>query len=74
MPGKLIYKCRLCGDHHRPTGVPNLLTALVAMVTNTPVPEEWDSLPIAIEPLQLHSCADGRVGVSDLIGGEYNSI
>lgn len=69
MQGLLIYKCRLCGAEHTPIGAPNILTALTSLVTKTPLPEHWeagDSIPL----LDIHSCLDGRLGISDLVGGK----
>jgi hypothetical protein len=70
LQGKLIYKCRLCGSEHTPTGVPDVSTALVCVLLDANVPKHWESLAGKISLIDLHNCKDGRVGVSDLVGGD----
>lgn len=70
MRGSLIYKCRLCGKLHKPVGIPNVTEALISVVVGTPLPKEWDG-GRNINILDIHSCGNGRTGLSDLVGAEW---
>ena len=69
MRGKLIYKCRLCGELHKPTGVPDIFEAIINVLIGSPLPEKWGSGK-DIQVLEFHNCRDGRLGVSDIVGAE----
>lgn len=73
MIGNLIYKCRLCGELHKPIGVPNVMEAMVSVVVGKPFPEEWGS-GHNINILELHNCEDGRIGLSVLVGAEQSFL
>lgn len=64
------YKCRRCGAVTQSpiTAKHNGLTVLIAAIHENP-----DILPTQLRPqaprlLSMHSCLDGGVGVSDLLG------
>ena len=63
--GRLEYKCRRCGAVARDTGVPNVGIAVSSVVVNGRTP--WPGMSASIT--DCHSCPDGGVGISDLIGG-----
>lgn len=67
--GLLVYKCRRCGELSRNVHVPNCLTALISLAHGYDIP--WSgAIPNIIE---LHSCKDGNMGISDLIGSECDT-
>ncbi|MFA5801159.1 MAG: hypothetical protein WC911_01650 [Thermoleophilia bacterium] len=57
-PGFIIYKCRRCGELHRPIHVPHTVQFLVdaAFKTHT--------------LYQVHVCNDRGYGVSDIFGAD----
>jgi hypothetical protein len=67
-PGILLYRCRLCGAVESSTGVPDLFTALLYLKGDDSLPPGWG--PDVVRDTDLHQCGDGRLGVSDLIGGQ----
>lgn len=67
MGGLLIYKCRRCGKLNKNTHVPDGLMALSCLIISNRVPKGWGS---AASVLDMCSCEDGNIGVSDLIGFE----
>lgn len=66
--GLLIYKCRLCGGEAKHMHVPDVLGALVSIEMNGRTPGRWGAM--TAYPTDIHNCPDGRLGVSDLQGGE----
>lgn len=67
-PGTIIYKCRRCGDLEKSTHVPNIDKAVILMIKGIEMPKDWG--PLSPKMISIHSCADGNIGVCDLIGGE----
>lgn len=65
--GFLVYKCRKCGNIVKNTHVPDVDTAIILIVSGNTLPEKWGGTARIID---IHSCEDGSIGVSDLIGGE----
>lgn len=65
--GDLLYKCRLCGQEDRSGHCPSILDASTAILGHGRTPRD---MGIIFKMQELHSCADGRYGVSDLIGFE----
>jgi hypothetical protein len=63
--GFLEYKCRRCGEIGRNSHVPSIQSAVIGIVAVGKTP--WTGMVGHI--LDVHSCADGGLGVSDLIGG-----
>ena len=68
--GTLIYKCRLCGELDKSTHAPNGNTALISTVLDMPFPVDWG--PITPKMVGIHGCGNGRVGVTDLVGVEFD--
>jgi len=68
--GTLIYKCRLCGGMEESTHAPDGNVALICTILNIPTPENWG--PITLKMLGVHTCGNGRVGVTDLVGVELD--
>lgn len=66
-PGIIIYKCRRCGDLEKSTHVPNVDKAVILTVNGIGTPKDWG--PLSPKMISVHSCKDGNIGVSDLIGG-----
>lgn len=69
--GTLLYKCRLCGETKGNTHAPHLLICLAHLLGGHNQPEKWGPMPVTMN--SLHSCKDGRLGVSDLVGGEHDT-
>lgn len=64
--GRLLYRCRLCGQTEESWGVPDLSIALSCIATDCPTPPKWGLTP----KLQgVHFCGNGRLGITDLLGG-----
>lgn len=61
--GFLIYKCRKCNELTKNVHVPNGLMQVCDAVSNA------DSLKL----LNVHSCKNGNLGISDLIGFEEDN-
>lgn len=70
--GRLVYKCRTCGDTDRSMGVPDVLRALmhIQIDGSTASIKEWGT--IVARATDTHTCNSYTIGVSDLIGGEYD--
>lgn len=66
--GNLVYKCRRCGELDRPLFAPDIFYAVSDAMYGTQMTE-------GIRPtlLTVHQCADGHIGITDLIGGEYDN-
>jgi|CXWL01.1.fsa_nt_gi hypothetical protein len=67
--GWLLYKCRLCGSVNREVHVPGLVIALSCILNNYPLPKDWAGGD-QIHSTSIHHCADNKLGVSDIVGGE----
>lgn len=70
--GFLIYKCKRCGELVKDTHAPNGTITLSCIITNSRLPSEW----MGTTPLKedIHNCKDGNLGVSELIGFEYDKM
>lgn len=71
-PGVLVYKCRRCGGLDKNTHVPNLVQVLAVVSALWPRSPECFGGIIAV--VDVHSCPDGHMGVSDLTGGELETL
>lgn len=70
--GYLLEKCRLCGEIERQIGVPLLWLAILHITAGVEVPESWHGSG-RLHKQSQHRCKDGRLGLTDVIGGEpYN--
>jgi hypothetical protein len=69
MPGRLIYKCRLCGGTDESTGVPSVLNALIHIQLDGDTRKAWPQSAQVAHATDIHNCPDGRLGISDLQGG-----
>jgi len=65
--GTLIYKCRRCGERVCNTDVPDIDAAVILITMGQKFPEEWGT---SERLTSFHTCPDGEIGVTDLIGGE----
>ncbi|CAH8247374.1 hypothetical protein WJ0W_004608 [Paenibacillus melissococcoides] len=63
--GFLLYKCRQCGAVEKNVHVPDVMIAFVNITMGEPLPKEWGG---SVGLIGMHSCSDGRIGVTDLIG------
>jgi len=68
--GTLIYKCRFCGGLEKSTHVPDGDKAIIYMVKGIETPKNWGPLKPGI--LSVHNCSNGYVGVTDLVGVEFD--
>lgn len=64
--GKIFYKCRRCGEVYYDTHTPQLVPS-IAFAIGGFKEEEFH-----VDLVSVHSCKDGNIGVSDLIGGEFD--
>lgn len=67
--GKLIYKCRRCGEVHEPYGVPRTIEAALAIVKNG----HYTDGGFLARLVDIHNCKDGALGVTDFIGAMPDS-
>lgn len=66
---RLQYKCRRCGLIDNSTSVPDGTDALICLTVGHPLPTEWGTFrPTMVD---IHNCKDGGLGVTDLIGCEF---
>ena len=70
-PGILIYRCRMCGRLDNSTHAPDLLTVLISIMSGEKG-KPFDGVPV--DTWSIHTCADGAMGFSDLVGGWPDSI
>jgi hypothetical protein len=68
--GWLIYRCRRCQAEIKLTTVNHLPSAARAICVKGSVYTATGKEEFACRP---HTCADGQVGITDIIGGEYES-
>lgn len=61
----MIYRCRLCGREDRSGHCPSILDTSTAIIAHGRTDRDKG---IIFHMHELHSCADGRFGVSDLLG------
>ena len=66
--GYLVYKCRRCGGINTNTHSPQLMEDMTVFLATGRQLSSGN--PMIKHP--LHCCADGNLGVMDLIGGEYD--
>lgn len=66
----VVYKCRRCGEPDKTSHI-GAATTVLQSVIYAAIGMEMQ-LPIGTQPqmLSTHSCADGGIGISDLVGGE----
>jgi hypothetical protein len=67
-PGVLLYRCRACGtldDHSR--RVTDVTETVAAILRDGIWSVAW--APTRYRLLEPHRCAEGRVGVAELVGG-----
>ena len=66
--GILLYRCRRCGEIIEFAEVSHLPAAMKAMtLTGSARDKVGRDQPI----MRPHTCHDGQVGLTDVIGGEY---
>lgn len=70
--GRLIYKCRRCGELDNSTGVPSGLGALIDIECNGRTRKEWGAISATMT--NIYNCKDGGLGISDLIGFEGDEL
>ena len=66
--GYLIYRCRRCGVEIKTAKVNHLPVAVRTLCYSGTVYTATGREESAMRP---HTCADGQVGITDIIGGEY---
>jgi hypothetical protein len=66
----LIYKCRMCGELHKPIHTPKGHLTLMCVMYDWELPKEW--FGVMPHKTNFHICNDGNIGVSDLIGCEFD--
>lgn len=67
--GLLVYKCRRCGELNKSMHSPEVDTTVIAALAGISCPPN----SFVIEPTSTHTCKDGSIGVTDLIGGEFDA-
>ena len=66
-PGCLVYKCRMCGGLDKTLHIPDI-NAVVNIQIGISLPKEWGCF--SPQMTGVHSCEDGGIGITDLVGGE----
>lgn len=64
----LVYKCRLCSQAVTSCHVPDGDDAWLYLIGSAPRPL-WG---VTLKSTSIHSCGDGRMGVTDFAGIEYD--
>lgn len=67
--GFLEYKCRRCGKVVKNVHVPDALIALCNLEVEGVTPKIWG---MQMRMTEIHHCADGNLGMSDLIGAVFD--
>lgn len=67
--GVLEYKCRRCGEVVQQSHVPDVNIAMACLIINEVTPREWG---MQAKMTDIHDCKDGNLGISDLIGAEFD--
>lgn len=68
--GFLIYKCRRCGKLNKNIHVPDGLIAISHLLVNGNLHGLWGGAIASLK--DICSCNDGNIGVTDLIGCEFD--
>lgn len=66
-PGMAVYKCRRCGKLEKHLHAPVLVTAITDAIT-----DNMNVKGMRATLISMHQCDDGHIGITDLIGGEYD--
>jgi hypothetical protein len=66
VPGRLLYRCRLCGVLADRVRVPDIIRAVPAIVEVGRAKVAGTDVPARMT--DVHACENGRLGVADLIG------
>ena len=69
-PGKILFRCRLCGEVYNPCHVPDWHTAISYAATGREQDHELYQRPQTPELFHIHFCDDGRRGLADLVGAQ----
>lgn len=69
--GILIYHCRRCDNYIKMAKVQHLPSSVKALCLSGETTDRWGREEFSCQP---HTCPDGQIGVTDLIGGEYDEI
>jgi hypothetical protein len=69
--GFLIYKCKRCRELIKNSHAPDGNITLCSIITNTNIPKEWGVTPTKED---IHTCKDGNLGMTELIGFEYDKM
>jgi hypothetical protein len=68
--GILEYKCRRCSKLTRENRSPDCMASMIAIFTNNPSP----FMGVSPNMQEIHFCADGHMGVADLIGVSLDKV
>ena len=68
--GDIIYKCRRCGAVIKQMISSNLLTDLIVEMSVMNGLQSIDKTDVREHT--IHSCKDGNLGITDIIGGEFD--
>ena len=66
--GMFLYKCRLCGGIQETTFSPDWHASVTWAFGGVDLNRAVTQHPMAPTAVDTHQCADGRVGVTDLVG------
>jgi hypothetical protein len=72
MRGELLYRCRLCGQVYPTQTVHNIelwVRSVYSPTGDLALRSSYPNEKLPETPI-THQCADGRIGVADLIGGQ----
>lgn len=71
--GRLVYRCRRCGAEIKKIDVPQLQPAIAMILYD--LEDAWKKKKWGAEmpdKVEFHHCEDGNIGITDLIGGEFD--
>ena len=69
--GYFIFKCRLCGGFDESVHAPDIRYAVLCIARGFSLPYDWFGKVMANKS-SIHTCPDGRIGITDLVGGRLD--
>lgn len=66
--GRLLYRCRSCGQIERPFMVKDITMAMASLCVIGRTTEDMG--PMIATMTTVHPCSTGHLGIADMIGGE----
>ncbi len=67
--GRIVYRCRRCWQFDRSLSSPDITQTLLSVLDGTRDP---NASGIRASLRSIHICADGAIGVTDVVGAELD--